>query len=83
MIHRFAQLKEEEKKKKLLKALPVEEVQPLASASASNDVSDVENIKVNIQLQKFLGHKLYTLPKNPKLIKLYTGTRSYRRVEHF
>ncbi|XP_058729909.1 inner membrane protein PPF-1, chloroplastic isoform X2 [Vicia villosa] len=40
---RFAQLKEEEKKKKLLKALPVEEVQPLAPASASNDVSDVEN----------------------------------------
>ncbi|CAI8616559.1 unnamed protein product [Vicia faba] len=42
---RFAQLKEEEKKKKLLKALPVEEVQPLASASASNDGSDVENNK--------------------------------------
>ncbi|MCH84191.1 inner membrane protein PPF-1 chloroplastic-like, partial [Trifolium medium] len=43
---RFAQLKEEEKKKKLNKALPVEEVQPLASASVSNDDSDVKNDKV-------------------------------------
>ncbi|TKY67338.1 Inner membrane protein PPF-1 [Spatholobus suberectus] len=38
---RFKQLKEEEKKKKLSKALPVEEVQPLASAS--DDGSDVES----------------------------------------
>ncbi|RDY12576.1 Inner membrane protein PPF-1, chloroplastic, partial [Mucuna pruriens] len=40
---RFKQLREEEKKKKLSKALPVEEVQPLASVSASDDGSDVES----------------------------------------
>jgi hypothetical protein len=56
VIHRFAQLKEEEKKKKLNKALPVEEVQPLASASVSDDGSDVKIDKVNIQLLKFPGH---------------------------
>ncbi|KAJ1381799.1 Membrane insertase YidC/ALB3/OXA1/COX18 [Sesbania bispinosa] len=39
---RFKQLKEEEKKK-LNKALPVEELQPLASASASDDGLDVES----------------------------------------
>lgn len=42
---RFTQLKEEEKKKKLSKALPVDEVQPLASASVSDDGSDVKNEK--------------------------------------
>lgn len=42
---RFAQLKEAEKKKKLSKALPVEEVQPLASTSVSDDGSDVKNDK--------------------------------------
>lgn len=49
VIYRFRQLKEDEKKNMLSKALPVEEVQPLASASASDDGSDVEsNNKVNI-----------------------------------
>ncbi|XP_040863321.1 inner membrane protein PPF-1, chloroplastic isoform X2 [Glycine max] len=40
---RFKQLKEEEKKKKVSKALPVEEVQSLASVSASDDGSDTES----------------------------------------
>ncbi|KAG4988604.1 hypothetical protein AAZX31_11G137000 [Glycine max] len=40
---RFKQLKEEDKKKKVSKALPVEEVQPLASVSASDDGSDTES----------------------------------------
>ncbi|XP_014494224.1 inner membrane protein PPF-1, chloroplastic [Vigna radiata var. radiata] len=40
---RFKQLKEEEKKKKLSKALPVEDVQPLASVSASDDGSDIDS----------------------------------------
>lgn len=40
---RFTQLKEEEKKKKLSKALPADEVQPLASVS--DDGSDVKNDK--------------------------------------
>jgi hypothetical protein len=61
VIYRFTQLKEEEKKKKLSKALPVDEVQPLASASVSDDGSDVKNEKVNIQLLKFPSHKLYTI----------------------
>lgn len=43
MIYRFKQLKEEEKKKKLSKALPVEDVQPLASVSASDDGSDIDS----------------------------------------
>ncbi|MED6208773.1 Inner membrane protein PPF-1, chloroplastic [Stylosanthes scabra] len=42
---RFRQLKEDDKKKKSNKALPVEEVQPLASASDSDDVSDEESNK--------------------------------------
>lgn len=45
MTYRFRQLKEEEKKK-LSKALPVDEVQLLASASDNG--SDVESDKVNI-----------------------------------
>ncbi|QCD88346.1 inner membrane protein PPF-1, chloroplastic isoform X1 [Vigna unguiculata] len=40
---RFKQLKEEEKKKKLSKALPVEDIQPLASVSASDDGSDIDS----------------------------------------
>ncbi|ESW04072.1 hypothetical protein PHAVU_011G065100 [Phaseolus vulgaris] len=40
---RFKQLKEGEKKNKLTKALPVEDVQPLASVSASDDGSDIES----------------------------------------
>lgn len=40
---RFRKLKDEEKKKKLSKALPAEEVQPLASASESDDGSDDES----------------------------------------
>lgn len=43
MIYRFKQLKEGEKKNKLTKALPVEDVQPLASVSASDDGSDIES----------------------------------------
>jgi len=43
VIYRFKQLKDEEKKKKLSKALPVEDVQPLASVSASDDGSDIES----------------------------------------
>lgn len=55
VIYRFKQLKEEEKKKKLSQALPLEEVQPLASAS--DDGSDVENDKVSINLWSFLVRK--------------------------
>ncbi|XP_043687091.1 inner membrane protein PPF-1, chloroplastic-like isoform X3 [Telopea speciosissima] len=40
--YRFRQLKEEERKKKLNKALPAEEVQTLASTSDSGDESDEE-----------------------------------------
>jgi len=43
VIYRFKQLKEGEKKNKLTKALPVEDVQPLASVSASDDGSDIES----------------------------------------
>jgi len=43
VIYRFKQLKEEEKKKKLSKALPVEDIQPLASVSASDDGSDIDS----------------------------------------
>ncbi|KAK7312478.1 hypothetical protein VNO77_36370 [Canavalia gladiata] len=42
---RFKQLREEDKKKSLNKALPVEEVQPLAAGSAAADDSDVESDK--------------------------------------
>ncbi|KAL1361745.1 hypothetical protein HN51_010069 [Arachis hypogaea] len=42
---RFRQLKEEDKKKKSSKALPVEEVQPLASTTDSDDGSDEESNK--------------------------------------
>lgn len=54
VIYRFKQLKEKEKKK-LSKALPKEEAQPLASVSDSDDGSDEEsNDKVNIQLVEYL-----------------------------
>ncbi|XAR59005.1 hypothetical protein NMG60_11014616 [Bertholletia excelsa] len=42
---RFRQLKEEEKKKKVSKALPAEQVQTLSSAPDSEDGSDEENAK--------------------------------------
>lgn len=61
VIYRFKQLKEEEKKKKVSKALPVEEVQPLASVSASDDGSDTESDnKVSINLWSFLL-KIYVI----------------------
>ncbi|RYR70253.1 hypothetical protein Ahy_A03g016757 isoform B [Arachis hypogaea] len=45
ILCRFRQLKEEDKKKKSSKALPVEEVQPLASTTDSDDGSDEESNK--------------------------------------
>lgn len=61
VIYRFKQLKEEEKKKKVSKALPVEEVQSLASVSASDDGSDTESDnKVSINLWSFLL-KIYVI----------------------
>ena len=61
VIYRFKQLKEEDKKKKVSKALPVEEVQPLASVSASDDGSDTESDnKVSINLWSFLL-KIYVI----------------------
>lgn len=41
-MNRFRQLKEEEKKKKISKALPAEEVQALASEADSDEGSDEE-----------------------------------------
>lgn len=41
-LNRFRQLKEEEKKKKISKALPAEEIQALASESDSDEGSDEE-----------------------------------------
>lgn len=52
MIYRFKQLKEKEKKK-LSKALPVEEAQPL-----DNDSDKESNDKVNIQLLEYISSVL-------------------------
>ncbi|KAH7850229.1 hypothetical protein Vadar_029529 [Vaccinium darrowii] len=52
VMNLFRQLKEEEKKKKLSKALPAEQVAAMASASESEDGSDeVTNATVNSNLQ--------------------------------
>lgn len=47
-INRFRQLKEEEKGKKLNKALPAEDVQTMDSASDSEGVSDGEKVKFSV-----------------------------------
>ena len=55
MVYRFRQFKEEEKKKKSSKALPVEEVQPLVSDS--DDGSDVESNKVKYSTSSEAKHQ--------------------------
>lgn len=68
----------------------MEEVQPLASASASNDGSDVENNKVNFQLS--LSQIVYsteepqanqTLYRNKKLQKNRTLLKLAKRFKVF
>lgn len=56
-INRFRQLKEEEKRKKLSKALPAEEVQTVDSASDSEGESDVGNMeKVKFKILPLQDH---------------------------
>lgn len=47
-INRFRQLKEEEKKKKLNKALPAEDVQTIDSASDSEGESGGDKVKFSV-----------------------------------
>ncbi|WOL14891.1 inner membrane protein PPF-1, chloroplastic-like [Canna indica] len=73
---RFKQLKEEENRKKLNKALPIEEGQPLASTSDSDDESDGEpNDKGEVLEETFASSESKKLPEfTPK-----KGKRSKRK----
>lgn len=59
VINRFRQLKEEEKKKTLSKALPAEDVETLASTSDSDDDSEEETKdKVKFNFYFFTIHSV-------------------------